>query len=61
MSKASKSTAVRSAGFAVVFFASTILMHAIFHWNMPNSDELRDMLGGSILGFFAGLYLFGAR
>jgi hypothetical protein len=53
--------AVRSAGFAVVFFVSTILMHAIFHWDMPNSDELRDTLGGSILAFFAGLFLFGRR
>jgi len=51
----------RTAGFAVVFFVSTMLMHAIFHWDMPNADELRDTLGGSILAFFVGLFLFGRR
>jgi len=61
MSKSSTSIATRSAGFAVVFFVATILMHAIFHWDMPSSSQLRDTLGGSILGFFAGLLLFGRR
>jgi hypothetical protein len=61
MSKSATSAATRSAGFAVIFFVATILMHAIFHWDMPSSSQLRDTLGGSVLGFFAGLLLFGRR
>jgi len=52
---------MRSAGLAVVFFVSTIFIHAVVRWDMPGSSQVRDTLGGAILGFFVGLFLFGKR